>query len=130
MGTISNIERNLRGKIGGFIVKNRGRERERMTVHYPYGTRPHTCTSCKMQFPEGLQACPYCGARRATPQPLQQNTTPLAPIDAFDQQVLDYIAAHNGTISISQAARDLSMEADTLRLRLERLKSSGMLRTA
>jgi DNA-binding IclR family transcriptional regulator len=44
-----------------------------------------------------------------------------------DEQVLDYIAAHNGTISLSQAAQDLSMSHDALRLTIERLKAAGLL---
>jgi hypothetical protein len=112
------------------VERSRARPYERMTVQYPYPPRHEVCLSCKMQFPAGLQNCPYCGASQAPPQPQQDNKPATTPfIDPFDQQVLDYITARNGTISISQAAKDLSMEPGTLRMRLERLKASGLLRT-
>lgn len=128
--SIRNLERNLRSGMQSLIEKSRAKPYERMIVQYPPGVRPQTCISCKMQFPQGFQNCPYCGAQQAVPQPPQENRQAISPIDPFDQQVLDYITARNGTISISQAARDLSMEPGALRLRLERLKSSGLLRAA
>jgi DNA-binding MarR family transcriptional regulator len=45
-----------------------------------------------------------------------------------DQQVLDYIASHDGTISLSQAAQDLSMSLQALGVTIERLKSAGFLK--
>ena len=109
------------------MEKSRPRPFEQMTVQYSYAARHQVCGSCKLQFPQGMQNCPYCGAPQGTPQP-KQEPSQATRIDPFDQQVLDYIAARNGTISISQAAKDLSMEPGALRLRLERLKSSGLLR--
>jgi DNA-binding MarR family transcriptional regulator len=47
-----------------------------------------------------------------------------------DQQVLDYIATHEGTISLSQAAQDLSMSPGALGLTIERLKAAGFLKPA
>jgi len=128
LNSIRNIERNVRMRMESLMEKSRPRSYERMAVQYPYAVRHQICVSCKQQFPQGLPNCPYCGAPQGATQP-RQEPSPVTRIDPFDQQVLDYIAARNGTISISQAAKDLSMEPGALRLRLERLKSSGLLRT-
>jgi len=130
LNSVRNFERNLRSKIESLMEKSRARSYERMVVQNPYAVRHQICLSCKQQFPLGLRTCPYCGAPQVTPQPRQEKSpaTTTPSIDPLDQEVLDYIAARNGTISISQAAKDLSIEAAALRLRLERLKSSGLLR--
>ena len=129
LNSIRNMERNVRARMQSILEKSRSPQYERMTVQYPYGVPHQICVSCKQQFPQGLLTCPYCGATQVYPQTRpQQDRSPTVAIDPFDQQVLDYIAARNGTISISQAAKDLSMEPGALRLRLERLKSSGLLR--
>jgi len=130
MNSIRNLERNVRLRMESLIEKNRARPYERMIVQYPYGMRQQSCISCKLRIPQGLQTCPYCGAPQTVPQPRQESSPPSPSIDPFDQRLLDYIAARNGTISISQAARDLSIDPGALRLRLERLKSSGLLRAA
>jgi uncharacterized Zn finger protein (UPF0148 family) len=127
LNSIRNFERNVRTRMESLMEKNCPRTYERTAVQYPYAVGHQICSSCKLQFPQGFQNCPYCGAPQRTAQP-RQEPSPSARVDPFDQQVLDYIAARNGTISISQAAKDLSMEPGALRLRLERLKSSGLLR--
>ena len=128
--SIRNFERNVRSRMESLMEKSRARNYERMIVQYPYAMRQQSCVSCKLRIPERLPTCPYCGAPQTIPQPPRE-PNPISPsIDPLDQQVLDYIAARNGTISISQAARDLSIDQGTLRSRLERLKSSGLLRTA
>ena len=130
LNSIRNFERGVRLRVQGFIEKSRARPYERMIVQYPYAMRQQICVSCKLRIPEGLQSCPYCGAPQTIPQPTQDNSPPPPAIDPFDQRILDYIAARNGTISISQAARDLSMDQGALRSTLERLKSSGLLKAA
>jgi len=130
MNSIRNFERSARSMIEGLIEKNRAPPYERMIVQNPSAGRTQICVSCKLRIPQGFRVCPYCGAPQTIPQSRQENITPASNIDPFDQQVLDYITARNGTISISQAAKDLSMEPGALRLRLERLKSSGLLRAA
>lgn len=130
LNSIRNLERNIRLRMQSLMEKGRTRPYQRMIVQYPYGAGGQVCVSCKLRIPQGLQACPYCGSPQAIPQPHQENKPTTATIDPFDQQVLDYIAARNGTISISQAARDLSMAPGALRLRLERLKSTGLLKAA
>lgn len=130
LDSIRNLERNVRLRMESLMEKSRARNYERMIVQYPYAMRQQNCVSCKLRIPEGLRTCPYCGAPQTMPQPSQESNLTTSSLDPLDQQVLDYIAARNGTISISQAARDLSIDPGALRLRLERLKSSGLLRAA
>jgi hypothetical protein len=108
--------------------RGRGGQYERMIVQYPYAGRQQVCTACGLRIPYGFQTCPYCLAPQTTPQTTQQSNAPVPTIDVTDQQVLDYIAAHDGTISMSQAARDLGLSSGALRITIEKLKSSGLLR--
>jgi uncharacterized Zn finger protein (UPF0148 family) len=124
-GSIRNLERNLRSRVESIVDKSRARQYERMTVQYPYSSRQVICVSCGLRIPNGTQVCPYCSAAQTLREPSQETS---APRIAGDQQVLDYIMAHNGTISISQAAKDLSMSPEALRSTIERLKSSGLLK--
>jgi len=48
-------------------------------------------------------------------------------LPALDEKVYNYIVEHEGTISISQAARDLAVTQDELKQVVERLKSQGRL---
>jgi ribosomal protein L40E/ribosomal protein L37E len=130
LNSIRNFERNVRSKMNSLMEKSRARPYERMIVQYPYAMRQQICVSCKLRIPPGIQSCPYCGTPQVLPQPRQEPSSTTMTIDPVDQEVLDYIAARNGTISISQAAKDLSIDPGALRLRLERLKSSGLLRAA
>ena len=123
--SIRNLERNLRLKVGNLLEKGRARQYERMIVQYPYALRQLICVSCGLRIPYGAQICPYCAAPQNLRQPGQE---PSAPSIAGDQQVLDYIVAHHGTISISQAAKDLSISPESLKSTIERLKSSGLLK--
>jgi len=57
----------------------------------------------------------------------QQNAIPP---QGFEKAVLDYVIAHNGTISLSQAAQELRLPQDALQSILERLKEAGFLNQA
>ena len=127
--SIRNFERNLRSRMQGVFDVNRRAQYERMIVQYPSILEQRICASCGLRIPYDTQVCPYCKASQ-TPQPTQEARIPRNTLDGGDQRVLDYIVARNGTISISQAARDLSISPDILRLTIERLKSSGFLKPA
>jgi predicted ArsR family transcriptional regulator len=47
-----------------------------------------------------------------------------------ERNVLDYIIAHHGTISISQASQELTISPDDLHSAIERLKAAGFLNQA
>jgi ribosomal protein L40E len=123
--SIRNLERSLRLKVGSLREKSRARRYERMIVQYPYALGQLICVSCGLRIPYGAQVCPYCAAPQSLRQPGQE---PSAATTSGDQLVLDYIVAHHGTISISQAAKDLSTSPEALRLTIERLKSLGLLK--
>jgi len=123
----SNALRNFREKMQAFMNKGRMNQYERWTVQYPTAGTQTTCASCGLRIPYGVNACPYCMAPQTSPQPVPQSIAP-STVNANDQQVLDYIVARNGTISLSQAARDLSMSPDALKSTIERLKMAGLLR--
>ncbi|MGP8069277.1 MAG: hypothetical protein ACLP5V_05260 [Candidatus Bathyarchaeia archaeon] len=128
MASIRNLERNLRSKAQNVLDSGRRDQYQRMTVQNTYPSGQQICGSCGLRIPYGVQTCPYCG----TPQrPLQTSPemriNPVGP-QIGDQRVLDYISAHNGTISISQAAKELSISPEMLRSTIERLKSAGFLK--
>jgi ribosomal protein L37E len=128
MASMRNFERRLRLEIETFLQRARRERYQRMIVQHPSGTGEQLCGTCGLRIPTAVQNCPYCGAQQRTiqtgPGP---HATPVTT-QSSDQLVLDYIAAHNGTISISTAAKDLSMSSETLRLTLERLKTAGLLK--
>jgi predicted amidophosphoribosyltransferase len=126
--SIRNLERNLRFKAQSLLDSGRRDQYQRMTFQYPYSARQQVCSSCRLRIPNGVQTCPYCGAPQRTAQPSSETVVNPIPPQAGDQQVLDYIAAHNGTISISRAATELSVSPENLRTTIERLKSAGFLK--
>jgi hypothetical protein len=99
-----------------------------MTVQNTYPSGQQICGSCGLRIPYGVQTCPYCGTPQRAPQTSPEiRINPVGP-QIGDQRVLDYISAHNGTISISQAAKELSISPEMLRSTIERLKSAGFLK--
>ena len=128
LDSIRSLERNIKSRVQGFLDKDRGAQYQRMIVQYPYAARQSICSSCGLRLPYGLKICPYCRAVQPTSQIAQPLQPPTFTVDSADQRVLDYIVARNGTISMSQAARDLSISPDALQSIINRLKSSGFLR--
>ncbi len=129
LNSIREFERSLRLRMESLRQRSHPKQYESMIIQYPYAASQQACSSCKLRIPPGTLTCPYCGVPQAVPPPRQESASPAIQVSPIDQRVLDYIAARNGTISISQAARDLSIDAETLRSSLERLKSSGLLRS-
>jgi len=64
------------------------------------------------------------------PQPPFASQRNAIPPQGFEKAVLDYIIAHNGTISLSQAAQELRLPQDALQSIIERLKEAGFLNQA
>jgi hypothetical protein len=112
----------------GVMNKGGASHYERWVVQYPTAGREAICASCGLRIPYGVNSCPYCMAPQTLPQPAPQATALPSAVELNDQQVLDYIVARNGTISLSQAARDLSMSPDALKSTIERLKAWGLLK--
>ena len=108
---LSSLEKSLKGRVENFLQT----QRNITYAHQNRSTSIQSCTFCGFSFPPGNQPCPQCGK---TPE----NITPL------EQRVLDYISAHDGTISLSQAAQDLSISSTLLNHAIERLKATGRLK--
>jgi hypothetical protein len=105
------VEKFLKGRVENFLQTQRS-----IRDAYQYRTMSlQSCTFCGFTFPSGNQPCPQCGR---TPE----------SITPFEQKVLDYISAHDGTISLSQAAQDLSVSSTLLSYAIERLKATGILK--
>ena len=128
MVSLRNLERTLRFK-GKSLLERGGREQyQRMIVQYPYAAREQLCVSCGLRIPSRVSNCPYCGATQVVAQASPQASVNTVAPGAGEQQVLDYITAHNGTISMSKAAHDLAMSPNALRFTIERLKAAGLLK--
>jgi hypothetical protein len=128
MQRVQDIERTLRGKFQSVLASIMGPRYPQTITYSPVWLRQeHPCVTCGLNLPAGTQRCPRCGAAQivipSTPVTRQEPSTP-------DQRVLDYIVVHDGTISLSQAARDLSVSLGELRSTIERLKSAGFLSQA
>ena len=128
---IRRFEHDMRSRIESFMQQERAQQYQRMVVQNPsYTTRQRLCDSCGLRMPEGSQNCPYCDAVQNTTKPNPQQNLGTNVLQPGDQQVLDYIATHDGTISLSQASQDLSMSPSALGLTIERLKAAGFLKPA
>jgi len=107
---ISSTETSLRRRVQEFLEP-----RKSITYTQPTQRPMQICVFCRMNIPLGSVACPLCGK-------------PQTNLNDQDRRVLDYITAHDGTISISTAATELSMPLDQLSLSIERLKVLGALK--
>jgi hypothetical protein len=129
---ILRFERDLRTKVENFMERERTQQYQRWIVQFPpYAARQRQCEFCRLRIPETAQTCPYCGKPQtaAVPSPIPEfPTTNTMQLQPGDQQVLDYIASHDGTISLSQAAQELSMSLQALGVTIERLKAGGFLK--
>lgn len=108
---ISSAERTLKRKVQEFLEPHR-------TIAYnqPVQRSFQSCVFCGLNIPFGSITCPACG---------KPQTTSLSD---QDRKVFDYIAAHDGVISISHAALDLSIPVELLTTSIERLKATGVLK--
>lgn len=130
-GFVRDLERSLKTKVQNFLEGTRGTPSQPLVTYYPVTLRQlRPCIACGVNIPLGTRICPTCGTAQVAPQTIAPvpGTTSVTP--SAEQRVLDYIANHNGTISISQAAQDLSMSPNALRSTIERLKTAGFLSQA
>ena len=119
------LEKRIRGGVKRVLADLKPKAAAQLG-YYPVNVTMQACTNCGLIFPRGFQSCPSCGTQRPLPA---QSTTTTQPADAtdLDRRVFDYINAHDGTISISQAAQDLAIGQEPLLSSIERLKSAGYL---
>jgi hypothetical protein len=108
---IASLERSLRRRVQDFLEPRRP-----IIYNQPVQRSYQVCIHCGLNIPFGSMNCAACGK----PQTIG--------LSDQDRRVFDYIKAHDGTISISNAALDLSMPVDQLTASIERLKATGVLR--
>lgn len=112
--TLRSMERNVRARVERVLEGLKPRAQPQIT-YYPVNLVLQPCVSCGFSFPRGTNTCPSCGTPRTT------------LTDDLDRRVFDYIAAHGGTISLSQAAQELTISQPVLLSAIERLKTGGYL---
>ena len=127
-GAFHGLGKELKIKAQGVLEKVKQPLSRQVFVYYPVAVQP--CVSCGLNIALGTARCPNCG----TPQQIPPTTTisqrnSMQP-QGVERNVLDYILAHNGTISISQASRELTLSPDDLQSAIERLKAAGFLNQA
>ena len=108
---MASAEGTLRKKVQKFLDPRR-------TISYnqPVQRAFQACLFCGVNIPFGSITCPTCKKPQTT------------SFSDQDRRVFDYVAAHDGVISISNAALDLSMPMDLLTASIERLKATGALK--
>ena len=104
---LASLEKDLRRRVQNFLQNQK-------YAYLPQSSRSRSCIFCGFNFPSGNQRCPQCGR-------------PLQNLTAFEERVFDYISSHGGTISLSQASRDLSVSPEVLSQAISRLKAIGIL---
>jgi predicted amidophosphoribosyltransferase len=121
--------RSLEKKVSDGIQRLRAELKPRtppQPSYYPINVIMQPCTNCGFSFPKMAQLCPFCGTQRAiVSQSIRAISTTETP--DLDRRVFDYISAHGGTISLSQASQDLAITQETLLTSIERLKTGGFL---
>ena len=124
---VQDLEKTLGAKFRDVLDTIKGPRYPQLITYSPVRVQQeHRCTTCGLYLPAKTQTCPRCGAAQvviSTNPSREEQKTP-------DQRVLDYIVAHDGTISMSQAARELSVSPGELRSSIERLKALGYLNQA
>jgi hypothetical protein len=122
---ILGMGKDLRIKAQGLLDKLKQPPSRQVYVYYPVAV--HACPSCSFNMPVGTVRCPNCGAQQDIQQTIPTQSREPGQQGGIERNVLDYIVSHNGTISISQAARDLAVPTHVLQSTIEQLKAAGFL---
>jgi len=103
------------------------------------------CHHCGATIPYDSVFCAFCGDRarspagsfkkpEVSPAAKEEKEIPksipigvMLTLDKMDKKVYDYILEHEGTVSLSQAAKDLGISLDELRAAIDRLISQRRL---
>lgn len=125
--SIEELERGIKARLRKVAQQLAGNRPHRTYLYYPInlGLLP-LCPACGMNIPIGTSTCPSCGMSQYA-APATRRVSPQAPTISEDARVLSYIVDHSGTISLSQAASDLSISQEELQSSIERLKANGYL---
>jgi len=123
--TLHSLEKKVRDRIQRFLSELKPRTTPQPS-HYPVNVIMQPCNNCGFIFPKMAQVCPSCGTQRAI---VAQNMPAISTTETYDldRRVFDYVSAHGGTISLSQAAQDLVITQVNLLTSIDRLKAGGFL---
>lgn len=127
-GALQGLEKDLKIKAQSLLQRIRRPLSREVFVYYPIAVQP--CVSCGVNIPLGTIRCPNCGTPQEIPQTLSVSQENSTHPPGIERKVLDYIITHNGTISLSQAAQELTLSLDVLQSAIERLKAAGFLNQA
>jgi len=123
--TLRSLEKKVSDRIQRFLAELKPKVPTQPS-YYPVNVIMQPCTNCGRSFPRMAQVCPSCGTQRAI---VPQNAPATSATENYDidRKVFDYITAHEGTISMSQASQDLAITQAALQTSIERLKTGGFL---
>jgi hypothetical protein len=127
-GAFHGLGKEMKIKAQGLLEKVKRPLSRQVFVYYPVAVRP--CVSCGLNIPLGTARCPNCGTPQQAPLTSSATEPNFIQPQGAEKRVLDYIIAHNGTISLTQASQELTLSTDDLRSALERLKAAGFLNQA
>jgi hypothetical protein len=117
--------KDLKTKAHAMVERMKRPPSRQVFVYYPVAVQP--CTSCGLNLSVGTTRCPNCGTLQEVPPRSSASQGSSIQTGGVEKRVLDYIIAHNGTISLSQAAQDLTLSPAVLQLTIDRLKGTGFL---
>jgi len=104
---------------GVAVAYRRKRSRRLETGGLTMGKR--ACANCGANLPEGATFCQRCGTSAGP----VVSIIPTAP--SLEDKVYEYIAKHEGVISMSKAAEELGVPVEQLKEITEKLKKEGRL---
>ncbi len=106
----------------GLAVAYRRRRSRVGSGQLPIGIR--VCTSCGSNLPERATFCQRCGA---SAEPMPSSIPSVATVPTLEDKVYEYIANHEGVISLSKAAEELGITVEQLKEITDKLKKEGRL---
>jgi hypothetical protein len=104
------------------VAYRRRRSRVSRSGQAPIGMR--ACASCGANLPEKATFCQRCGA---SAEPVPSVIPSVATVPTLEDKVYEYIANHEGVISLSKAAEELGITVEQLKEITDKLKKEGRL---
>ena len=104
------------------VAYRRRRSRVLGSGQGPIGMR--VCAKCGSNLPEKATFCQRCGA---SAEPVPSVIPPVATVPTLEDKVYEYIANHEGVISLSKAAEALGITVEQLKEITDKLKKEGRL---
>ncbi len=100
------------------------RRRGRVLAPRQVSIGQRVCAGCGSNLPEGATFCQRCGA---SAEPVSSAIPSTAPVPSLEDKVYDYIANHEGVISLSKTAEELGITVEQLKQITDKLKKEGRL---